>query len=190
MTTPPNIFAIDPGCTETAWLEYEPAAARIVGFGKIPNPEMLRALGERQTGGAVMVIESVACYGMAVGWEVFETVFWSGQFWHAWYGAKDRLYRKDVKLSICKDSRANDTAIRRALMDRFGGDRSVKSQQCPTCKGTRLRGKAKTPCGCGDGWKIKPGPLVGITRDVWAALGVACAYADGARSRIKGVGAE
>ncbi len=186
MTTPPYIFAVDPGCTESAFLRYEHPPGRILEFGKIPNDEMLGKLRQASQQDHVLVIESVASYGMAVGFEVFETVFWSGRYWEAWYGPKDRLYRAAVKTALCHDSRANDPAIRRRLMDLFGGDMSVRAQQCPRCKGTGRRLKAQIPCGCDGGWKIKPGALHGISKDVWAALGVAVAYAGGSRSQIKG----
>lgn len=65
----------------------------------------------------------VASYGMAVGREVFDTVLWIGRFYEALsiqMAQKPRLLcRIEEKRHICHDSRANDPAIRRALIDRF-----------------------------------------------------------------------
>jgi hypothetical protein len=62
------------------------------------------------------------------------------------------LPRRAVKLALCGDSRAKDANIRQALIDRFGGkDAAV-------------------------GRKAAPGPLYGISRDVWSALAIAVTY--------------
>jgi hypothetical protein len=69
-----------------------------------------------------VVIEMVASYGMAVGESVFETVFWIGRFYEAsireWIKCA-RVYRKDVKMNLCGQTRAKDSNIRQALIDRF-----------------------------------------------------------------------
>ena len=61
------------------------------------------------------------------------------------------LPRRAVKLALCGDSRARDANIRQALIDRFGGSAAV-------------------------GRKAAPGPLYGISRDVWSALAIAVTY--------------
>ena len=99
-----------------------------------------------------VVIEMVACYGMAVGAEVFETVFWIGRFWEI--ARRDigvtRLYRKDVKMHLCNSMRAKDGNIRQALIDKLGAP----------------------------GTKKNPGPTYGIKADIWAALAVAVTFAE------------
>jgi hypothetical protein len=65
------------------------------------------------------------------------------------------LQRRAVKLALCGDSRAKDANIRQALIDRFGGkDAAI-------------------------GRKAAPGPLYGISRDVWSALAIAVTYTIG-----------
>jgi hypothetical protein len=91
---------------------------------------------------------------MAVGREVFETVFWTGRFFEAATrrGASvSRLPRKTIKVHLCGSARAQDSNIRVALCDRFGGS---------VAKGT----------------KKAPGPLFGIKSHEWSALalGVTC----------------
>ena len=103
----------------------------------------------------VVAIEKVESYGMAVGAEVFDTVFWSGRFAEAASSATVvMLPRRVVKLTLCGDSRAKDANIRQALIDRFGGSAAI-------------------------GRKAAPGPLYGISRDVWSALAIAVTYTIG-----------
>ena len=99
-----------------------------------------------------VVIEKIESYGMAVGAEVFDTVFWAGWFAEAVHRVPVVLLpRRAVKLALCGDSRAKDANIRQALLDRFGGSAAV-------------------------GRKASPGPLYGISRDVWSALAIAVTY--------------
>lgn len=149
-----DILAIDPGCTESAWLSYGDGIGK---FAKQPNETVLEMLRDRgpQFQHQHLAIEMVASYGMAVGKTVFETVFWIGRFVEAWNGPYTLVYRKDVKLHLCGSVRAKDANIRAALIDMFGGSRDVSI-----------------------GTKKRPGPLYGITADVWAALAVATYYKD------------
>ena len=144
-----SILAIDPGSAQSAWLRFD--GARPGAFGISANDVLVRAL---RTGGLpdVVVIEKVESYGMAVGAEVFDTVWWAGQFAEAVHRVPVvMLPRRAVKLALCGDSRAKDANIRAALIDRFGGAAAV-------------------------GRKAAPGPLYGISRDVWSALAIAVTY--------------
>ena len=100
----------------------------------------------------------VASYGMPVGAEVFETVFWIGRFYerHENEGGRvARVFRKDVKMHLCGQTKAKDSNIRQALIDRYGP------------------GKEKAI-----GLKKTPGPLYGIKGDEWQALALACYWLD------------
>ncbi len=148
-----RILAIDPGCTESAWLIFE--NGEIQGFGKVPNEEMLALIqphNPHYNGGQAdhLAVEMVASYGMPVGKDVFETVFWSGRFVEAFSGPHTKVYRKDVKMHLCGSMRAKDSNIRQALIDRFGPQ----------------------------GTKSNPGGTYGISKDVWSALAVAAYYCD------------
>jgi hypothetical protein len=135
-----SVLAIDPGSAQSAWLRFE--NGRPQGFGITANDVLVRAL---RTGGLpdVVVIEKVESYGMAVGAEVFDTVFWSGRFAEAANRATVvMLPRRVVKLALCGDSRAKDANIRQALIDRFGGSAAVGRKASPPAKwssGRRLR---------------------------------------------------
>lgn len=146
-----TILAIDPGTTQSAWLVLDdhPTA-----FGIWENQRLVDALDGDEFSHAIgtTVIEKVESYGMAVGADVFETVYWSGQFAHASPVTVYRLPRRDVKLHLCGSARAKDANIRQALIDRWGG----KEQAIGT--------------------KKTPGPLYGIAKDVWAALACAITF--------------
>ena len=89
----------------------------------------------------------IASYGMAVGAEVFETCIWIGRFKQAWCSPDDvrMMFRQEVKLHLCKSTKAKDGNVRQALIDRLG------------------------PVGT----KKNPGPTFGIAGDMWAAVGIA-----------------
>jgi len=144
-----TILAIDPGSAQSAWLQFD--GTQPGAFGISANDVLVRAL---RTGGLpdVVVIEKIESYGMAVGAEVFDTVWWAGRFAEAASRVLVvMLPRRAVKLALCGDSRAKDANIRQALIDRFGGPAAI-------------------------GRKAAPGPLYGISRDVWSALAIAVTY--------------
>lgn len=146
-----NVLAIDPGPTESAWVEFD--GERVLDFGIDPNIEVLDVV-DNSPGG--LVIEGVACYGMPVGKEVFDTCIWIGRFIQVRSGTRHPLvYRPDVKLHLCHSMRAKDPMIRQALIDRFGP------------------GKDKAI-----GKKKSPGPLYGISSHCWSALAVAVYWHD------------
>lgn len=151
------ILAIDPGPEQSAWLVLGHTSPR--AFRVESNERLLEALreGEYTNELEAVVIEKIASYGMSVGAEVFETVWWSGRFAEAAHPLRaERLTRLAVKMHLCHDSRAKDANIRQALIDRFGGSAAI-------------------------GRKASPGPLYGIAGDVWSALAVAVCWADGVR---------
>lgn len=93
-----------------------------------------------------MVIERIKSYGMTVADDIFETVFWSGRFFEVWaLHRRYRIPRMDVKVHICHDSRARDSNIRQALIDRFGKP----------------------------GIKKNPGVTYGLKKDMWQAFALA-----------------
>lgn len=145
------IFAIDPGPTESAFVQLRDD--RPLEFGKIANDRMLDLL-EASKLWPHLAIEMIASFGMPVGAEIFSTCVWIGRFIQAWNGPYTLVYRRDVKLHLCGQARAKDGNIRQALIDRWGG-------------------KAKAI-----GNKKQPGPLYGISADVWSALSVAVTFSD------------
>jgi len=111
-----TILAIDPGCTDSAWILYKDG--EIITFGKNLNSEVMNIV--KFGNGQHLAVEMIASYGMPVGKEVFETCVWIGRFLEAWNGDHTLIYRKDVKMHLCGSMRAKDANIRQALIDRFG----------------------------------------------------------------------
>ncbi len=152
-----SLLAIDPGSEQSAYVICE--GEEIVDKGIVANATMREVIETYacQLGGPQCVIEMVASYGMAVGREVFETVYWIGRFAECWESARgapaERLVRKDVKMHLCGNNAAKDSNIRQALLDKFGP------------------GKARAV-----GVKANPGPLYGVSKDVWAALALAVTF--------------
>lgn len=145
-----RVLAIDPGNTESAWCDVADGSPN--GFLKESNFLVLERLRTLEVGGVLLAVEMIASYGMPVGREIFETCLWVGRFVEAWdkRGGKHYLvYRRDVKLHLCADSRAKDSNIRQALLDRYGPGRQLAI-----------------------GTKKNPGPLYGMAGDCWAALAV------------------
>ena len=156
------IIAIDPGPEMSAVVGYRPEypmGPNSVSIAEISSNQELRSLlgraGVSQRDHCV--IEWIESYGMAVGKDIFETVYWIGRFREAWlYGDTfHRVTRRDVKLHLCNSMRAKDKNIRVALIDRFGGS------------------KRKAV-----GLKKTPGPLYGIKTHLWSALAVAVTFAE------------
>jgi hypothetical protein len=152
-----TVYALDPG--------PEKSALVCVSDGTVSghiwaNNELLSAIkgGKIPPFSQHLVIESVESYGMPVGREVFETVFWSGRFAEAWQGrglgcSWSRLPRRAVKLALCGSVRATDATIRQALVDRYGPGKEAAV-----------------------GRKASQGPLYGIRKDLWQALALAVTY--------------
>lgn len=145
-----TILAIDPGNESSGFILWDAPRRRALDFGWLGNRQLRYAIlgGEFRLAGHV-AIEMVACYGMPVGREVFDTCRWIGRFEEALeiqhMPPAQLVERQRVKMMLCNSVRATDANIRQALIDRIG------------------------PVGT----KAKPGPLYGITSHVMAALAVA-----------------
>lgn len=164
------VFAIDPGNEESAWCimndQYE-----LLDFDKQPNRDVMNTLVFRLTNSSTavslidnVVIERVASYGMPVGREVFETCEWIGRFSQEAEKKADvnYIYRRDEKLCLCFDSKAKDTNIRAALIERF----------------------AKHDLKNGRGTKKDPDYFYGVKADIWAAIAVAVTYLDMKKEKV------
>lgn len=150
------ILAIDPGNVETGYVlmtkEYTP-----LSFGKVRNEELRGFMYDGKYD--EVVIEMVASYGMPVGATVFETCVEIGRYTEIGR-MRGRpvffLYRKEVKMNICRSMKANDSTIRQALVDRFA-------------KNTPNKGK---------GYKKAPGFFYGFRADIWQAYALGVTFLD------------
>lgn len=153
----PWAMFIDPGNTESAFVAFDAPlhGGKICSFGKQTNEWMIARLRELRADSGPsdhVAIEMIASYGMPVGKEVFDTCVWIGRFIEAWGGPYTLVYRREVKMFLCGNNTAKDGNIRQALIDRYGGKVAAI------------------------GNKKSPGPLYGISADVWSALAVAVTW--------------
>lgn len=146
------ILGLDPGYEQSALVALD--GKRLLEHCIEANADMLITLTLlSHHPDTELVIERVASFGMPVGEEIFETVYWTGRFAERWNRPVYRIKRHEVKAHLCKHPRANDTHIRQALIDHFGPSREAAI-----------------------GSKRMPGPLYGVHADEWSALAVAVTY--------------
>lgn len=142
------IYGVDPGTTETGWVLWD--GERVVRCGIDKNAVFLEQLrGHCQDAEPIpMFVEMIASYGMAVGFETFETCLWIGRFIEVWSVLEfpwHLCYRIKIKTHHCHSAKATDANINQAIRDKYGVV----------------------------GTKKNPGPLYGVRKHVWSALAVA-----------------
>lgn len=139
------ILAIDPGPEKSAFVLWD---GSVICAEEISNSALMARVESGGLPDCLAAIEMVACFGMPVGREVFETCLFIGELKREFYhqGKTTRLvYRKDVKMHLCQSMRAKDGNIRAALIDKHGAP----------------------------GTKANKGKTYGISGHLWAALAVA-----------------
>ena len=147
-----RVLALDPGDTQTGYCFIDVDTLRPLRFGKEDNQSVLLLV--QLEAYDLLVSERVASYGMAVGRSVFETCEWVGRYTQASHEPVVYIYRQEEKIHICHDSRAKDSNIRRALIDRFA-QHDLKN---------------------GRGTKKNPDWFYGFKKDVWAAYAAGITY--------------
>lgn len=172
-----TVWGVDPGTAETAVVAYLPGIPWVGAHFTAPNAHVIRQIehiaefgcsdyGQDPRYPRAIVFEQIESMGMAVGREVFETVWYAGRMYDRAVQAVMRrqqpgpipvqqLPRRPVKLHLCGSMRAKDANIRQALIDRFGGSKEAAI-----------------------GSKAKPGPLYGVKAHEFAALAVAVTWWD------------
>jgi len=141
------VMGIDPGYKESAFTVWD--GEKIIDKGILPNSDTLDYIETLTVYLPVhLAIEMIASYGMPVGKEIFETCVWIGRFYERWLDKKlgdaHLIFRLQVKMAFCHDSRAKDGNVRQYLINRFGNP----------------------------GIKKKQGILYGVKADIWQALAV------------------
>ncbi len=150
-----KILAVDPGNVESGYAVISLPEFSLHEFGKVPNEDLLMRMPFLCHNVDAVAVEMVACYGMPVGKDVFDTCVWIGRFCQV-IGAEwvNYIYRKDEKLCLCMDSRAKDSNIRQALINRY----------------------ARHDFKNGKGRKDNPDVFYGVAKDVWSAIAVGVTY--------------
>jgi hypothetical protein len=159
-----RVLALDPGTTHTGWVLVDSETGAILGHDKNDN-RSLRGVMVNLPGALapdLVLIEAMSPRGQRLGIETMEALRWSGRLEEAARPTPViRISRDAVKRTLlgAANVKGADAAIRQVLIDRYGGAGGRQS-----AVGTRK----------------DPGPLFGITADRWAALGLFCAWQDGA----------
>lgn len=140
------IIGVDPGPMLSSFVAFN--GERVVFNREVHADQFLGFVAEHVQDRAVLAVEWIESFGMAVGQEVFQTVYRIGSL--ATIAKLERnpvrlIPRRDVKLHLCNSSRAKDKNVRQALLDRFGPVGTMKNR----------------------------GPLYGISSHAWSALAVA-----------------
>lgn len=153
------ILAIDPGNKQSAYCVVDEMTYEPISHDKVDNEVLLANILRLPGTYYTAVIERMMSYGMPVGREVFDTCEWIGRFTQKLLTGERRveyIYRNEEKLFICHDSRAKDTNIRQALIERF----------------------AKKDLKAGKGTKDDPDWFYGFKADEWMAYAVAVTWLD------------
>lgn len=161
-----KLVAIDPGNVESAFVCIDDQY-KLYEHKKIRNEELINRIEDLSRICDRVVIERIASYGMAVGRSVFETCEWIGRFTQMAVEHSlpvDYVFRIDEKMAICRDARAGDTNIRRALIDRF----------------------AQHDLRTGKGTKKNPDYFYGFAKDEWAAMAAAVTFLDRRSAQTSG----
>lgn len=161
-----KIYAVDPGSERSALVEYDTWSSKPSGFWLEANESILDRLFTRRPSFSdphgiadkeVLAIEVMKPRGMPFSEEAVQTCVWIGRFIQAWKYASLvgvpadvlEISRLKVKVTVCGRGNATDTNVRAALIDLWGGKEKAI------------------------GKKHSPGPLYGMSKDLWAALAVA-----------------
>ena len=146
-----NLLALDVGTVESGYCIVECDTYKPIQFGKISNTELLEIV--RNADYQVCAYEQFKSYGMAIGDSTINSIQWNGRFIQL---IDDRgieyhpIMRVEEKVAICGTTKAKDSNIRQALIDRFGEVGTKKNQ----------------------------GFFYGFKKDVWSAFAIAVTYLD------------
>ena len=154
-----RVIAIDPGNTQSALCIIDANTLRPLEILLAENNEVRKFIKELQTDEFdYAAIEMLQSYGNLIGKDVLDTAVWIGRFYEVLKRklGKDptMIYRKEEASHICQSSRAGDSEIRRALIDRF-------------CTHDFRSGR---------GTIKNPDFFQGFKKDLWAAYAVGLTY--------------
>lgn len=157
-----RLLACDPGNEQSAFVLFDSIKFVPVGKWLLPNDQCRARMGDIDADH--LVIELTPLYTLkTTGGHAYTpnqlalTAFESGRFAERWMmlsGNESTMFsRMDVKKHLLGRANGNDSQIRNAILDHYGGTRKSAV-----------------------GIKAKPGPLYGFRADMYAALAVAICY--------------
>ena len=160
-----TIFAIDPSNIHSSYLiwngrEILGKSDKVTVNGKdfkhrFPNPIIEKHIvcAKHSYSDLEVVIETLQCFGMPIGDSIIKTAFEIGRFQRFLELSNIKYHmvkRTDIKMHHCSTTRAKDSNIRQALIDRFGEP----------------------------GRKKEPGLTYGLAKDLWSAFAIATYWYD------------
>ena len=176
-----KILAIDPGPKQSGWVIID-GEYQVIGSGVMNNQEARDHIRNfaLYSDAPRLAIEQIACMGMAVGAETFQTCVWTGRFIEIFADetgsdeAITQIPRVPIKVHLCGTAKAKDPNIRQALIDRYGGSDAIKKH----------RPEKRNRKGEVTSQEVEAGALAGVTAHAWAALAVAVVYLDRVKAGI------
>jgi len=143
----PSVIGIDPGAKQSGFVLWNPTS-KTIDFKMVILNELLIAYIREAPPTCIVGIEHLRGYGLRVGNDTFDSIWWSGRFAEAAKSSSHPFYmlpRADICNHLTDNPKCGDKGIRDALVDRYGQP----------------------------GTKKEPGRLYGIKSHMWAALAVA-----------------
>ena len=165
------IFAIDPGDKLSAFVVYDTHQRGFLHKGKVTNEELQQVIeGIKQSyWEPYFVIEYPQPIGQPMYTQLVDTIFWIGRFVQQWGRQYTLLDRRHIKKNLCgRASGMGDKNVRAAIISRFSDHPALGGGKQPEI-----------------GTKKLPGPLYGVSKDIWAALAVALTYEDDQANKSK-----
>lgn len=147
------IIAIDPAPVKSGFVLAD--KLKIINIGIHENEKIRFMLKVKQHNLSAFAIELVKSYGMSVGQSIFDTCIETGRFIES-YNCDNSVFkysRKEIVTYICGSSKAKDGNVRQSLIDLYAEHYGLTDK---TVIGT----------------KKDPGPLYGVSNDMWSALAV------------------
>ena len=194
-----GLLVIDPGNEKSGWalwryedMKPDTAPYRSGDHFNAALRALISRLKEDNHVGQV-IFEFPVPRGEGVKWQVFATCREVGRMEQilrdtGTTGEPVEIYladRQDVKLHLCRKATAKDGDVRRAVLERFGGEKiALNKGKCLSCggKGQTGKGKAKVSCPTCEGrGTVNPGPLAGVSgTDEISAIAIGLCWLDGA----------
>ena len=178
-----RIFAIDPGDEESSYVIWDPIHETVLEHGYNVRNDVLLHKVRAQEDHQFLILERIQARGISVGQETFDTAEYVGALGEAYVHKYlvHRVFRTKVRVHFCGTPNSNDGTVRRAILDRFGGEKkAIGGIKCPKCKGKGWFGSGRKVCPACQGfkWRHLPGKLIGIKDDEWQALALALYFGD------------
>ena len=160
------ILGIDPGPVKSGYIFLSLSNENIfnrIDKNHVENNKMKRIIISKciKFNNIEIVVETIVSYGTVMSQATIGTSIWAGRFLQMVEDVNKKvsfLSRPDVKMNLCKDSRAKKANMKQAIKDRFGE-----------------YGTKKNP---GRLYSLKTNLEKGVLEHIWASFQLAISYID------------